>query len=103
MTEESHYEDFTVFKEIKSIDVLLNNERYNICEITKDCDIIESTKRINSEMRFNEQIFTVLEEAKKINFVSYYILIPFVDCILKCNSIYVKFFCVTSPIDGSKV
>ena len=84
-TGQSCYEDITVFKEIKSVDVTLNKERYNVCTITKDGNR-------NSEMLFNEQVFNVLEQAKKINYVFYYTLIAFVDRIIKLHLMMEELF-----------
>lgn len=91
-TGKSFYEDFTVFKEVKTVDVILKSEIYNIFEITKDFKI-----------KFNDRLFRTIERAKEIDFVIFYTLIALIDRVIKCNSLYIKFPCVTSPVDGFKV
>jgi hypothetical protein len=91
-----HYEDFTIFKEINSIDVLLNKKACNICTMTNDATG-------QSWITFNDKIFNIIEKENKFNYVTFYTFIAFVDRLIKCNSIYVKFACATSPVDGSKV
>ena len=91
-TGKSFYEDFTVFKEIKIVDVILKSEIYNIFEITKDFEI-----------KFNDQLFRIIEKAKELDFVTFYTLIALINQVIKCNSLYIKFPCVTSPVDGFKV
>ena len=81
-----------VFKEIKTVDVILESEIYNIFEITKDFEI-----------KFNDQLFRIIEKAKELDFVTFYTLIALIDRVIKCNSLYIKFPCVTSPVDSLKV
>ena len=63
------------------------------------------TKYANGQSRitFNDKIFNTIEKANKFNYVPFYTLIAFVGRLIKCNSIYGKFECATSPVEGAKV
>lgn len=95
----SFYEDFTVFKEIDSIDIILKSETYNICKVVKPP--YSSNGRF--EIEFNDRLFDVIEKTRDFEYVAFYTLIALIDQIIRCNSIYIKFACAISPIDGSKV